>query len=138
VPLRLVAPLAVIVFAAAALAVGCGDTSIETDGSRTGTVTSVAPLPQRSSKAPPGASAKSCDSYAADAGGLRATGIGCDQARQVMYRWQRERSCALPSGASRGGCRTSSYRCQAVRTDRGTAVACARPGRSIAFVAKRG
>jgi hypothetical protein len=102
---------------------GCGGSSIETDGGR-------------ASKAPIGASARSCDSYATDAEALRATDIPCDQARQVMHSWQRERTCSLPSGASRGSCLSRSYRCQAARTDRGLAVSCARKGQSIAFLAK--
>jgi hypothetical protein len=85
--------------------------------------------------APIGAGARSCDSEAG--AGLRATGIPCDQARQVMHGWQREGSCALPRGASRGGCLTRSYRCQAVRGGHGTAVSCARAGQSIAFVVRR-
>lgn len=89
------------------------------------------------SGAPRGAVATSCDAHAATVEGLRATGVPCDQARQVIYGWQRESSCALPTDSSRGSCLTRSYRCQAVRTDRGLAVSCARAGRSIAFLAKR-
>jgi hypothetical protein len=81
--------------------------------------------------------AQSCDSYADDAQALRATAIGCDRARQAMNSWQREPSCALPAGASRGSCLTRSYRCQSVRVDRGIAVSCARPGESVAFIARR-
>lgn len=129
-PPRLVSPL-VVVALAAVLAAGCGGSSVETDGSSTGTVTEVTP-----GRAPIGASTKSCDAYATDAEGLRATGIACDQARQVLYGWQREPSCALPGGASRSSCSIGSYRCQAVRSDRGLAVSCSRPGKSIAFIAK--
>lgn len=85
---------------------------------------------------PIGASAKSCDAYTADAEVLHATGIACDQARQVLYGWQRQPSCALPGGASRGSCLTRSYRCQSVRTARGLAISCSRQGQSIAFIAK--
>lgn len=127
-PPRLVALLAVVIITT--LAVGCGDSSTETGGSRTATVTEV---PDR---APAGARAQNCDTYATDAGALRATGISCDQARRVLYAWQRERSCRLPGGTSRGSCRTRSYRCQAVRGDRGLAVSCSRPGRSLAFLAR--
>jgi hypothetical protein len=122
VPGRLAALSAVAVFAV--LVVGCGGSS-STDGST-------------QPKAPVGASAESCDTDAMDAEDLRATGISCDQARKIMDGWQREDSCALPSGASRGGCLTHSFRCQATRTDRGTAVSCSRRGESIAFVARRG
>jgi hypothetical protein len=55
-----------------------------------------------------------------------------------MYGWQRQRSCAKPSAASRTSCLTRSYRCLSARTDRGIAVSCSRPGQSIAFVARRG
>jgi hypothetical protein len=85
---------------------------------------------------PAGASATSCDTDATDAESLRATNIPCDQARQIMYGWQHEPTCAVPGAASRGSCLTRSYRCQAARTDRGLAVSCSRPGESIAFVAK--
>lgn len=104
-------------------------------------MTSVVPIPDKSeskSGAPIGASARSCDAYSTDAGALRATGISCGQARQVMYGWQREPSCATPAGASRSSCLTRSYRCQATRTDRGLAVSCSRKGQSIAFIARRG
>jgi hypothetical protein len=137
---RLAAPL-VAAALLAALVAGCGDSSVEIDGSRTGTVTSVVPIPDKGksmSRAPFGASARSCDAYSTDAGALRATGISCSQARQVMYGWQRERSCATPAGASRSSCLTRSYRCQATRTDRGLAVSCARKGQSIAFISRRG
>lgn len=118
---------------------GCGDSSIETDGSRTGTVTSVVPTPGKENSRPAiGASARSCDAYSTDVGALRATRISCSQARQVMYGWQRERSCAAPAGASRNSCLTRSYRCLATRTDRGLAVSCARKGQSIAFLARPG
>jgi hypothetical protein len=121
VPVRLAAPLAV--FALAALLAGCGGSS--------------SPDATRTSTAPAGAAAKSCDTDAVDARSLRATGISCGQARQVMSGWQRERSCARPSAASRTSCLTRSYRCLGARTDRGIAVSCSRPGQSIAFLARR-
>lgn len=114
----------------AASVAGCGGSS--NGGSSSGPAT---PPP---AGAPVGASTKSCDSFATDAEQLRATGISCDLARQVMYGWQRVDTCALPDGASRGGCLARSYHCQAVRTGRGTAVSCARAGESIAFIARRG
>jgi hypothetical protein len=127
---RLAAPFVAVVLAAALLA-GCGGSSVTTDE----TDEAQTPLP---GNAPVGASAKSCDTYATDAESLRATEIPCDQARQVMYGWQREHTCAVPNAASRGSCLTRSYRCQAVRTDRGLAVSCSRSGESIAFIVKHG
>jgi hypothetical protein len=131
VPLRLAATLGFVVLAAMLLA-GCGRSSVTTGETRTDEAQTALP-----DKVPIGASAKSCDSYSTDAGSLRATGIACEQARQTMYGWQRKRSCSLPSGASRGSCPIRSYRCEAVRTDRGLAVSCARKGQSVAFLAKR-
>jgi hypothetical protein len=132
VPPRLAALLLVVL--ATLAVVGCGGaSSLQTGGSRTGTVSSVVPVP-----GPAGAAAQSCKTFAADAEALRATAVACDRARQVVYGWQRDGSCALPRGASRGGCLTGSYRCQAVRTDRGTAVSCARAEESISFVVRRG
>jgi hypothetical protein len=121
VPPRLAAPL-VVVALAAVLAAGCGGSSPETTGT---------------SSAPIGATARSCPIQATEADALRATGVSCDQARQVMYGWRQKGSCSSPPGASRVSCTTRSYRCLGARTDRGTAVSCSRPGRSIAFVAKR-
>jgi hypothetical protein len=134
VPTRLAASIAVVVLASVLLT-GCGGSSSD-HGSGTGATTQTESSPPAG--APVGAGAKSCETQAVDAGALRATGIPCRQARQVMFGWQQEGSCAIPSGASRGGCSTRSYRCQAVRTGRGAAVSCARPGESIAFIARRG
>jgi hypothetical protein len=124
--MRLAVPAAVLALVAAVLVAGCGGSSSQ-EGS-----TATAPI------APIGAAAKSCEAFATDVEALRATAIPCDQARQVMYGWQREGSCSLPSGASRNSCLTRSYRCLGTRTDRGVAVSCSRAGESIAFVVKPG
>jgi hypothetical protein len=134
--MRLAAPL--VVALTTALLAGCGSSSIETGGSRTGTVTAEVQIGPGDAGAPVGASATSCETGARGAEALRATGISCGQARQVLSGWQRERSCSLPSGASRGSCLTRSYRCLGARTDRGVAVSCSRQGQSIAFLARRG
>ena len=90
------------------------------------------------SKAPAGASARSCGTHAVDAEGLRVTGVSCGEGRGVMFGWQRSESCGLIGGGSRGACSVRSYRCLAARTERGVSVSCARPGRSVAFRAQRG
>ena len=137
-PLRLAAPLAIVALAAVLLA-GCGGSSSE-EGQTTG---GPARKERQSSPeggtsgAPIGAAARGCDTNAVDVEGLRATGLSCGQARQVMHGWQRARSCAGRSGASRSSCTSGSYRCLSTRTDHGLAVSCSRPGRSIAFIAKR-
>jgi hypothetical protein len=139
--MRLAAPLTVFALVTSLLA-GCGSSSVETGGSRARTVTGEAPVgPGQDGAgkagAPVGARARSCETGAPGAEALRATGISCGQARQVLSGWQRERSCSTPSPASRRSCLTRSYRCLATRTDRGIAVSCARQGQSIAFIAKR-
>jgi hypothetical protein len=130
VPSRLVAIALLTVIAA--LLSGCGSSSNESSTAGDGGSTQAAP----STGAPPGAAAKSCETFAADAENLRATNIPCEQARQVLFGWQREPSCALPTRASRGGCLSRSYHCQAVRAERGVAVSCARAGESVAFIAR--
>jgi hypothetical protein len=133
VPIRLAAPLVVVALAVALLA-GCGGSSPDEGSMRT---REQAP-PSSPSTGPVGAAAQSCDTHAADVEGLRVTGVSCQLGRRVMYGWQRESSCSSPSSASRVACTTRSYRCLGARTDRGTAVSCARAGQSIAFIAKRG
>jgi hypothetical protein len=130
--MRLATPLAIVALAAALLA-GCGGSS-SGNGS---TGSSTAPRGS-SSTAPIGASARSCETHAVDARSLRATGVSCGQARQVMFGWQRDARCAGPQGASRSACTTRSYRCLSTTTERGIAVSCSRPGQAIAFIAKRG
>lgn len=64
---------------------------------------------------------------APDAGG------GGSSTAEIRAAWEGEPSCARPQGTSRWGCSVAAYRCQAVVTDRGWSVGCAKPGRSIAF-----
>jgi hypothetical protein len=125
VPVWLAAIASVLV---ALLAAGCGGSSPETDGVRTGTVQTPAAI---------GAEIATCRTDSAEAAGLRTTGASCGRAQAAMRAWQRARSCSLPTGASRGACSIRPYRCVATATDRGTAVSCSRQGESIAFVAKR-
>jgi hypothetical protein len=56
---------------------------------------------------------------------------------QVRAAWEGQPDCKHPQGASRWGCSVGPYRCQAVVTDRGWSVACAKPGRSIGFTVHR-
>ena len=126
--MRLTVPIAIVALAAS-LAAGCGSSS------ETG---STASPPQGTATAPAGASAQSCETQAVDAEALRATGVSCGEARRAMFAWQRASGCAGTPGASHTACSVRSYRCVATRTDRGLAVSCAEPGRSIAFIAKGG
>jgi type IV pilus biogenesis protein CpaD/CtpE len=59
--------------------------------------------------------------------------IGPGATEWVRSTWEANPDCAHPQGASRWGCSVGPYRCQAVVTDRGWSVSCARPGRAIGF-----
>lgn len=52
--------------------------------------------------------------------------------------WMSSPRCRHPRGASRWGCSVGPYRCQAVVTDRGWSVDCAKPGHSIGFTVRPG
>ena len=125
---RLLALLAI----CALLVAGCGGS--DDDGAKE------APRPEpqaKSSTAPPGASAEACESRAVDAQDLRATNISCEQARQLMFAWQRSEECS-GKGGSRSSCSIKgSYRCLTANTGRGMAVSCAKPGRSVAFIVRK-
>jgi len=90
--------------------------------------------------APPGASARDCgDTTVAGTQDLQVTGIGCDVGRGVVAVWARKPGCAPATGASRSSCSVyDEYRCLAAATERGVTVSCARPGGSLAFLARRG
>lgn len=138
--MRLAVPIAIVALAAALLG-GCGGSSSGSESTApdltSPAVAESAPEPQTSEGgAPPGASAAGCETEATDAEALSATAVSCEEARGVMLAWQREAGCAAGAGASHSACTVRSYRCIATRTDRGLAVSCARPGHSIAFIAK--
>ena len=64
--------------------------------------------------------------------------LGADaSAADVQRAWEAQPGCMRPQGASRWGCSVGPYRCQAVVTDRGRSVSCARPARSISFTVPR-
>jgi hypothetical protein len=88
--------------------------------------------------APAGASARSCTGGEAGIEGLRVTGADCGAGRAVAAAWSGDASCASPAAGSRFACSVRGYRCLGAATERGVAVSCSRPGRSIAFVARRG
>ncbi|HEY3552214.1 MAG TPA: hypothetical protein VGK66_00865 [Solirubrobacterales bacterium] len=52
---------------------------------------------------------------------------------QMRASWMSSPACRRPHGASRWSCSVGAYRCQAVVTDRGWSVDCAKPGQSIPF-----
>jgi hypothetical protein len=119
--------LAVALLAAFA-AIGCGSSG---SGSSSG---------ERSQdgRAPQGAKAHTCAASTRGVGELRVTGVACSAAVGVAGGWAAKGSCAMPKTASRGSCTVGRYRCLAAATERGLTVSCARPGRSISFIARRG
>lgn len=126
---RLAATIALLALAATLLAACGGSSSQSTDGS-TGAKSS----PRGG---PPGASAQSCDTEGADVLTLQATAVSCQEAQAVLLAWEGEDACAAAPGASHSACTVSGYRCIGAVTSAGLAVSCARPGRALAFVAKR-
>lgn len=126
--MRLARSPAPLLLLTAALLAGCGSDS--TEGTRS------EPTPTTEATGPAGASARSC-AGGAEIADLRVTGTGCDTAQAVATGWTGKADCATPREASRLSCTVRDYRCLGTATDRGIAVSCARPQRSIAFVAKR-
>lgn len=130
--MRRLAPLAALALATALL-VGCGGSSPDEAGTGGG-----AQPHGSASPTPAGATARHCRSGKAGVTGLTATGTTCTEARHLMLGWTHSSACRPAEGASRAGCPALSYRCLATATDRGWSVGCAKPGRSIAFTARRG
>jgi hypothetical protein len=126
--MRLAGPAAILGLALLALS-GCGSSGDDT-GSTTGGS-------QPATAAPPGATARACVLDAGSVSSLRAAHVSCGAAQKVAVAWTKAAACKPPAGASRAGCTVSPYRCVAAATDRGWSVSCARPGRAVAFTAKR-
>lgn len=130
--MRFATPIAIAVLAAALLA-GCGSSSDGPDEAG-----STAAPKASDSSAPAGASAHACAIDADRTSGLRVTGVSCGRGLKTVIAWRRDASCGPAAGGSQAGCTVGGYRCIATATDRGLSVSCSRPGRSIAFTAKRG
>jgi hypothetical protein len=138
--------LAAVVVCSALLAAGCGGGSGSSsstappagNGGAAGGGANAGGAPKKATapNAPAGSKVVACKVGAAAMAQLRATAVDCGPALEVMRRWGRSHACALGEGASRGSCSLGGFRCQAVKTDRGAAVSCARPGGDVAFVAK--
>jgi len=132
---------AAIALAAAVLLASCG--SDDDGGGKSGygrdsgdvtraTQTTTTPT---SPSGPSGVRAKSCP-----AGGeiiaLRAVGEACETAQAVAAAWAGRAGCSAPQGASRFACTVRGYNCLGTSADRGIVVSCARPGRSVSFIAE--
>ncbi|MGZ8665586.1 MAG: hypothetical protein ACXWZM_00590 [Solirubrobacterales bacterium] len=117
-----------IALAAASMLAGCGSSGGETTS---------APEPLKradTSGGPIGAAVRRCPT-AGVLTRLRVSGLSCQKGAVVMSSWNFPR-CRPAQGESRSACTVRRYRCLSVRTDRGTAVNCSRPGRSISFLWK--
>jgi hypothetical protein len=120
---------------AAAMLAGCGSSSDETgETAEPPASTSGAPGGQ---EAPIGARAKACADGSVSGGEVRVTGIPCGLGRMLVAGWYKNSECSSPAGASRTSCKLGNFTCLGLNADRGLAVTCAGPGRSVAFVAKR-
>ena len=151
--LSAVAPLAVLLACAALLAAGCGGGSgssesstapggggeakkgAETEGGGGG-ARSGGPKKATAPNAPAGSKVVSCTEGHGETVQLRATAVDCATARATMAHWERSHVCTLGKSSSRSSCSLGGFRCQAVRSGRGAAVSCARPGGDVSFVAK--
>lgn len=135
-------PLLPLLILAAAIASGCGSSSSQPSGSGGGQSgeSSATTTTVPAQGAPAGAAAESCgETTVAGTEQLRVSGISCAVGRGIVASWFNTSSCAGSSDASRTSCSVySGYRCLAARTDAGLAVSCARTGRSVFFIARRG
>jgi hypothetical protein len=111
----------------AVLASGCGSSGPKNSSGEGSTKTA----------APPGAAVLACAGAPVGVGALRASGVGCATARRVAAGWTARDTCGANAGTSRTSCTVGGYRCLTTVTERGLAISCARPGRSISFVARR-
>ena len=85
---------------------------------------------------PIGVRAKSCEG-AGSSDEVRVTGVSCELGRSLVSGWYKDRDCSAPEGASRTSCRLGRFTCLGAVTDRGVAVTCATPGRSVAFIDRK-
>lgn len=125
-PARLLGAGLLAVALLAILVSGCGssDTSSSGEGST-------------KTAAPQGAAVPACTGAAAGIRAVRASGVDCATGRDVAAGWTAKSACRASAGASRTSCVVGDYHCLGTATERGLAVSCARPGRSISFVVKR-
>jgi hypothetical protein len=125
-PTRQIGAGVLTVAALAILASGCGSSSTNSSGEGS-----------TKTAAPHGAAVLTCTITPGGVRVLRANGVGCATGRHVVASWTAKNACTAHPGASRTSCSVGDYRCLGTATDRGLAVSCARPGRSISFVIAR-
>jgi hypothetical protein len=125
----------------ALLIAGCGGSGGESSSSPApsgGGTANGGGKPKRATapNAPAGSNVVACREGRMEIEELRATAVGCGPARATVGRWVSSHACTLDESASRGSCALGGFRCQSVRSGRGAAVSCARPGGDVSFVAK--
>jgi hypothetical protein len=127
-------PIAILlaVLALAVAIAGCGSSSDETSGEQPAS-TSTSPDRQ---EAPVGVRAERCGGSSTQGGEIRVTGVSCKLGGELVAGWYKNSACSSPKGASRTSCKLGEFTCLGAVTDRGLAVTCAGPGRSVAFVAR--
>lgn len=139
-------PLAVLLACAALFAAGCGGGAgsggsstapgVGGTGAGQGAASGGTPKKATAPNAPAGSKVISCAEGRVETVQLRAAAVDCGTARATMARWERSQACTLGRSSSRSSCSLGGFRCQAVRSGRGAAVSCARPGGDVSFVAK--
>jgi len=119
---------------AALLAAGCGS------GGSTETTTSGGPetteAHQSGAGGPAGITARACRHTGKEAMLLRVTGVSCSKGKTIAAGWRAKSGCAPGTNESRSACTVDGFRCLTSSVGQGLAVTCARPGHSIAFIAK--
>ncbi|HEX6229062.1 MAG TPA: hypothetical protein VFZ41_06315 [Solirubrobacterales bacterium] len=138
--MRQAGAIAAIALLAALIVAGCGSDSGEDEPRGPGdsgevTQPSGASANQGSDSGPSGVRAESCEVEGGEFVALRAVEEDCETARVVAEEWSHRASCSEPEGGSRFACTVRGYRCLGTTAGRGIAVSCARPGRSISFLA---
>ena len=127
------AALAIVVVMAA---VGCGSSSDETTGASETAAPHASTSTTPGQEAPIGVRAKACDGTGSNSE-VRVAGVSCELGRSLAAGWYKDSDCSAPEGASRTSCRLGRFVCLGAVTDRGVAVTCAAPGRSVAFVGQQ-
>jgi hypothetical protein len=137
--MRLAASLVLVAVLATGLLAGCGSGGSTRSTLKTQPTTAVRGSGEEPAEpAPAGASARSCTVGETGIEDLRVTGVDCGAGQAVAAAWSGNAACASPASGSRFACSVRGFRCLGAVTERGVAVSCARRGRSIAFVARRG
>ena len=91
---------------------------------------------QSGAEGPTGITPRVCRNTGEEALLMRVTGVSCSKGRQIAAGWHSKSGCAPASGESRSACTINGFRCLTAVAGQGLAVTCARPERSIAFIAR--